>query len=371
MARRIIAQRVLTGDWLAWDVPLQGGSVTRELSGPGGIRGNIAPRSALLLGPDGKPVIEEWSTALYVEQDGQFHGAGIVTHLEENEEGTLSIEAPGFSTYPHGIVHADTFTADFSTDPLDVYRYLWTYVQSFKDGDLGVTVDGLKSGQKMYTQKKDERDGDSQGVELLFYKLPWWEYHDCGEEMDNLLDQANCDYIEKHTWSDSTHTAVNHHITLGIPRVGKKRDDMRFVEGENVIGAVPLRVDGDNFAQNIYATGKGQGRKMNHYHLANRDGRLRRTALVSHKGADQARIEKLARHEYERRKGTKSFRTVIVKDHPNARITSIHPGDDILVEATLSWYGRMRQWVRVTSIEAGLDDNTAVLSVARSDQFRS
>ena len=42
-----------------------------------------------------------------------------------------------------------------------------------------------------------------------------------------------------------------------------------------------------------------------------------------------------------------------------------------MIEANLDWYGRVRLWNRVLSIEAALDNDTALLRVARSDMFRS
>lgn len=374
MTRRILAQRVKTGAFLSTDVPLLDGGATRELSGPGGIAGTIEPVTRTLLGPDGLPLLREWSTALYAEDaNGEITGAGIVTRIVENDGG-LVVEAPGFSTYPHGILHDKTHVAEVEDDALDVYRYLWDYVQSFPDGDLGVTVDGLKSGATVETReehtKRPGKDGASLIVEKIKpYRLPWWEYRDCGQEMDSLLEVASADYTERHQWNGD-HTAITHHINLGVPRLGKKRDDLRFVEGENVIAALGLVIDGDDFAQTIYGVGRGEGRKMKHSHVAHRDDRLRRTALVTDKNAWQDRIDRLTRREFQRRNDTRGFETVVIRDHANARIPNIHPGDDVLVEANLDWHGRVRLWVRVLSIEASLTNDTAALRVARSDMFR-
>lgn len=388
---RVIAQRVLTGEFLSWDVPLGDGKAVRELSGPGGITGVIEPRDARLIGDDGLPLIEEWSTALYFEDDnGDLPGGGLVTRMEETTDGALKIEAPGFSTYPHGIVHADTHKFALDADALDVYRYLWDYVQSFKDGDLGVTVDGLDSGEKVSSvvtkdikfknvqshmeiikPKKTAGLKPNDEVTVRFdkaYRLPWWEFRDCGEEMDSMLELATADYIERHSWNGD-HTAINHHIDLGVPRLGKKRRDLRFAEGENVVAALPLTIDGDEFAQVVYGVGRGEGRKIRHSRVGQRDHRLRRTALFVDKHAHQKKIDRLTRREFNRRSGTKTFDTVLIRDHENARIGQINPGDDILIEADLDWHGRVRIWSRVLSIETSVIDDTAVLRVKRSDSF--
>lgn len=379
---RIIAQRVLTGEFLSWDVPFnEDASAVRELSGPGGVFGSIDPAVARMIANDGNPLIREWSTALYREDDnGKIHGGGIVVRVTEDEDGTLNVEAPGFSTYPHGIVHARTYTAPIGADALDVYRELWSYVQSFPDSDLAVTVDDTKSGElveevvELETGKAKKGDkGESEIVEpghvIKPYRLPRWEYRDCGEEMNAMLEVASADYIEHHKWN-ADHTAIQHHIELGVPRLGKKRRDLRFVEGENIIEAVPLTIDGDEFAQDVYGIGKGEGRKMRHTRKVQRDDRIRRTALFVDKFANQRRLERLTAREFNRRNDTRGFESVVIRDHPNARIAQIDPGDDILIEAHLDWHGRVRLWNRVLSIETSMAEDAALLRVARSDQFR-
>lgn len=367
---RVIAERIKTGEILSWDVPLLDATSSRELSAPGGIRGYAAPVTTSLLGDDGLPLIREWSTALYHEIDGSIRGAGIVVRINETEDGKFAVEAPGFTTYPHGIINTKTYAPGEGADALDVYRHLWDHVQSFPDGDLGVTVDPLLSGKTLDETEEFTRRGGGKGTRVIPYRLPWWEFRDCGQEMNSMLDIANADYIERHGWN-TQHTGFTHHVDLGIPRVGRKRDDLRFVEGENIEAAVPLTIDGDNFAQHAIAVGRGEGRKMIHSEVAHVDDRLRRTALVVDKAAWQWKADRLARREYHRRSDTKGFEAVVVKDHPNARIANIDPGDDIFVEARLRWYGLTRMWVRVLSIEQAISgEDIAVLRVARSDQFR-
>lgn len=365
MTKRVIAERILTGEILSWDVPLLDGTSTRELSGPGGITGFVAPENEMLLGPDGLPIFREWATALYHEVDGDIRCAGIVTHFSEDEDGRLALEAPGFSTYPHGILHNKTYSPGLGCDALTAYRHFWDHVQTFPDSFIGVTVDGTLSGEVL------DETVESNGKKVKRgYRVPWWEFRDCGTEMDQLLEVASADYIERHTWN-AYHDNVLHHIELGVPRLGKKRSDLRFVEGENIIEPIPLTVAGDDFAQTIIGIGRGEGRKIIHTEVAHRDDRLRRTAAAIDKTASEAKIKRLANREYQRRNDTKGFETVVIRDHPNARISTIDPGDDILVEAELRWHGRIRLWNRVISIEQAIsDDDVAILHLARSDQFR-
>lgn len=461
--RRIIAQRVRTGEFLSWQVPLTETRIARELSGPGGISGTITPKVQHLLAEDGLPLLREWSTALYYEADGQIRGGGLVTRITENPKGGLLVEAPGFSSYPHGIPFTGVYRPGLSADPLNVVRHIWSHVQAYPDGDLGLTVSAETSGTVLdeisdaevtaskirvglrvgygrgshqvegITQvvirkdNKDQiydwfqllhRDGDrvipesirvgmkvqirgevdndgkpvlrsiKQAHEVRLdggvgkvpvarlveapkpYVLAWWENRDCGAEIDSMLDLAPADYIEQHTWNDD-HTAIRHHLKLGHPRLGRKRRDLRFVEGENIVAAPALTIDGDEFAQNVVALGRGEGRKMIRETVASRDDRLRRVAVVADKSAGRAKAERMARDELHRRNDTRGFEQVVVRDHPNARLAALNPGDDILVEAHLAWYGRTRLWVRVLSIEENATGEVATLTVARSDEFRT
>lgn len=359
---RIIAQRILTDEIISWDVPMSNASLIRELSGPGGLRGIIAPDRAYLRGADGKPLLREWSTALYYESSGQIRGGGIVTRLAENDEGKLEVEAPGFSTYPTGIPYTSIHRPGLGADPLDVLRHLWAHVQSFPDADLGVTVDSLDSGAKL---------DDTSGSKPKAYELVWWDHTDCGQEIEHMLEAAPADYIERTSWN-ADHTSVLRHVELGTPRLGKQRHDLRFVEGENVIQPVPNLIDGDDFAQNIIALGRGEGRKMVRVEHATRDDRLRRVAVVADKRATAPKASILAKREHARRAETEGFTAIVVRDHPNARLSAIDPGDDIYVTASPQWFGMTSQWVRVLSIEEPIDSsNVAILTVARASHFAS
>src|SRR5688500_240507 len=66
---------------LATDLPLEGVSLTSVLSGPAGHSSKISPAMQRLKTPDGRPLFEPWSTAIYAEEDDVIRHGCIVTDL--------------------------------------------------------------------------------------------------------------------------------------------------------------------------------------------------------------------------------------------------------------------------------------------------
>lgn len=357
MATRFIAQRALTGKFLHWDLPLTEDRYTRELSGPGTIEGTLEPEMTTQLAEDGLPIVIEWDTALYVEVDGQIRAGGLITNLEW-EGPKLSVTAAGFATYPTGIPYMGEYTPSLFPDPATVIKDLWAYVQDQPDGDLGVTVVGDKTWMRV---------GSGEGGP---YRMYWHEIRDCGEEINSLLATGPMDYVERHAWNEHQ-TDITHTIELGFPRIGRRRHDLRFADGENIAALVPFASDGLEYAQDVYGFGEGEGGAMVRGRVAVPNGRLRRCATYFDKSADKQRLMVALRAEAVRRGNSRDLRELTIHEHPNAPIGSINPGDDILVQSDTPWLGSTRTWVRVLSIEeTTATADQAVLTVQRADSFR-
>lgn len=358
MGHRIIAQRILTHEIISWDVPLLDATSTRELSGPGGIYGRLTPVSRMMLGPDGKPLLREWATALYHEADGEIRAGGLVTRITEDDRG-FQVEAPGFSGYPNGIPYLGDYQPGVGAEPLNAVRHIWQHVQSFPDGNLGVTLGDAVSDTVLDEISQETRivDGEELPVEYHRpYRLSWWENRDCGQEISSLLELAPADFIEQHSWN-ADHTDIEHHIHLGTPTLGRRRTDLRFAEGENIVAPVPVTTEGEDFAQTVIGLGKGEGREMIRATVPGRDDRLRRVAVVTDKFAGQQRMEATARREQQQRLEVTGFERITVRDSALAPLSAIQPGDSILIEADLDWHGRTRLWQQVVSITEPINGN--------------
>src|SRR5205807_1409579 len=94
------------------------------------------------------------------------------------------------------------------------------------------------------------------------FTLDWFNATDIGQEIQQIQAEAVFDMAENHTWADASHQAVRHRLGFGIPRLGTRRTDLRFAEGENIIQPGQGSQDGSRFAQNVMVTGAGSGSAM-------------------------------------------------------------------------------------------------------------
>lgn len=217
------------------------------------------------------------------------------------------------------------------------------------------------SDAKTAARKAEKADGGA-------YTLNWWETPDCGDEIDKLAQETPLDYVESHSWN-AARTAITHTVTVAYPRAGRRRTDLRFVLGDNVLDLSAPQIDGDDFANEVVGIGSGEGKGALRRTTAVRDGRLRRTAVVKGKRvAVASRLDAMIRDELRVRQGELRIDSVDVVNHPNAPIGSWAVGDDVLIQAELPWLGDVSLWCRITGWEL-LSDSRARLSLARSDSF--
>ncbi|MEU6755976.1 hypothetical protein [Streptomyces sp. NPDC046685] len=393
---RFIAQRALTGEFLDWDMPLAlNTNPKRTLSGPGGLTATIEPEYARLIGPDGVPLLQEWSTKVYLEVDGHIRWGGIVT--KTNFDGAqMSVEAEGLTAYAHGIPFEDHLISgelitppdpyegqdknhdgyiDFSNpkrpvpkppdpytgpriDAYEAFRRIWAHIQSRPYGDIGLTVDGHALGKLL---------GAADGSDP--WELAWWNAPDCGQALDQLTRDLPFDWTEDHSWN-ADHTAVQHRIRLGTPRLGRRRDDLRFADGENLSAIARPEGLGDDYANEIVVLGKGEGRAMARAQVYRYDGRrMRRVATVTDKTLSSENMLR-TRGEQELAGRTQNLQipAIQIVDHPNARFGSWQLGDDIRLQVHVPWVGDLDLWHRIVGDEVSAD-GTCVLNLKRADSL--
>lgn len=350
---RYLVQRATTGQWLHTELPLDVQTLAWELSGPGALKGTLAPAIGSQLADDGRPLLEEWGTLIYAEADGVIRWGGIV--ISSSFSGSSwELEAAGFTTYPHGIPYGDTYTKA-GIDPADVVAHLWDHVQEHPDAKLGVQVTGDKTTVKL---------GGGDTSEL--YELLWWETPDVGSEIDSLASVTPFDYVEEHTWDGDE---IKHEVRIGYPRLGRKRTDLSFTYGENVIEIGDPQRDGDDFANEVIGIGAGEGTGSVRSTTAKRDGKLRRPYVYTAKDVgSRDRLTGLIRTELTRRQQLLTIPSITVRDHSHAPLASWSLGDDILVRATLPWLGDIEVWHRVVGWELE-SQHMATLDLVRSDAF--
>lgn len=368
-AWRFLAQRVLTREWLHTDLPIiRDSGPSWELSAVGQLRGHLAPEIGGMDAPDGRPVLDEWGTFLYIEADGVIRWGGIVVASSFSVESqSWEVEAASFATYPHGVPFEGGRYARTSVDPAQAFRFLWQQMQEVQDADLGVKVVGDSTNVRI-GRPATGSPGSDDYEKAEPYELTWWDAPDIGQELDGLAGDGPFDWTEHHKWN-SDKRDVEHEIRVAYPRAGTRRTDLAFRMGENILAlADPVR-GGDDFANVVIGIGAGEGAGSLRRTTAVRDGRLRRPYLLEAKDvASATRLDTQIRLERTTRQRTLVVPSITVVDHTNASIGSWSLGDDILVQGNVSWLGEIALWHRIVAWELQTD-STARLMLERSDSF--
>lgn len=491
---RYIAQRATTGDFLELEVPFVTRSeLTWALSAAGSLKGTISPDTGAMQAADGRPMFEEWSTLIFAEADGEIKWGGIVITSELSSDGkSWNIEAASFSTYPNGQPYLGAYYG-VQQDPAAIIREIWSHVQGFNHGNLGVTVTGstpirlgstsetkyndaaaayaakkaayvqernqytdlrayatqrgkvrttqnaakvaaskslsaaksalvaakktkdpakiaaataaVNSAQATYNARladyntavasynnadaaadaqakvrdnaKKAQDASKATMDAAkkvmdadggAYKMLWWEAPDCGAKIASLAAETPLDFTESHRWNTNK-SGITHTIAVAYPRAGRRRDDLQFVQGDNIIDVPVPKSNGDSYANSIFALGAGEGKGMKKMSTSIDDGRLRRVDVVSAKNVKSSdTLRAVARDALAHALANTTIEQIAVRNHDNARIGSWALGDDILVQVDVPFIGRLRLWHRIVAWSL-TSDSTATLKLARSDSF--
>lgn len=346
---RYLAQRP-HGEFVHTDLPLHDATPTWELSGPGGLSGFVAPDVGEAIALDGHPVIDEWGTIIHLEQDGLIRGSWIVERVDY-QGAQLQVECRGISGYPTGLVARVDWSL-IQVDPAQVFRDLWAHVQSFQDGALGVTV----TGSTPVRIGTDERDVDfvtGAGEQVSFtagpYRITEADATDIGRELDALAADTPFDYTTHSTW-DSDRFGVTHEIRIHYPKAGRRRHDLDFVQGDNIIQVVPLEGTGDVWASEVLGIGAGEGKLALRRSMGKVSHRLRRTRVVEAKDVRTgARLERVVADEYAQIDPSPGVAQIRVRDHSNAPIGAWELGDEILIQTTQPHLGDYQGWHRIVA----------------------
>ena len=489
------------GEFLDFNVPLTGANIEDVLSGHNSLTGTISPEYPRLKGPDGRPILEEYGSALWAETpDGEIYG-GLLTHSGFDEDGQWSLECTDLTGISLGLPYAD---ANFwvNVDPMDLFRYIWTNIQSQPNSNVGLTIDPTTSPVRLgtdliervefdteadpsaadptqdieptpqpappnrYANNSDWRDaavkimkangwhadvvddalrkwlnkdalveskkwtpltdkektirdrsidkigwppnppqpGHSEVLtgfvnvrrivdmptgtttpapadpttdpaentpvfEADAYKLNWYTNLDLASDIDSLAGDTPFDWHVVHWWDEQGD--LRHHIRLGYPRLGRRREELRFVVGENILTAPSVERDGAEYANEILVMGAGEGSTQKHGRAYRReDGRIRKVITISDPSLKtDADCIARASSELAKRFNIDDIADVVLIDHPHAPLGSVDLGDEILVEGDIGWID-FSAWCRVVSRTMSPDDGDAMtLTLIRSDRL--
>lgn len=358
------------------DLPLENVGIEDVLSGHNSLTTEISPAyGRLMADADGLPLLREWGTAIYAENDGDIRAGGILVSAEEDGP-TLNLDCVGFTGYLQDLPYTGKGYKGIKVDPIDVARVIWNYAQAQHGGNIGLTYDTTTTGGKISigTELKQVEFDTVEGP-LSFesgpYKLNYYSNHDLAANIDELAAFTPFDYHEKHSWkADET---IRHHVTIGYPKIGRKRNDLTFVLGVNVFEPPTIIRDGAEYASGTMVLGAGDGPtliKEISEPPTRPQGRLRRIAIVIDDTIKtKARALSRAQAENQWRARMDDISGVVVHDHPNARLGAVSVGDEIRLEGRGEWK-TYDMWVRVLAISYSPEQGgVAEYSVARTDKM--
>lgn len=353
MSWRYFAQRLTRsgpGEILDIELPLSDVRLADVLSGPDQGAATIPVEIVRLKDPaTGRPILREWGTAIYAESDGLIRHGGVLVRSGFSE-GAWTLEWSGFTGYAKDLPYTGS-SYGVDVDPLDRVRHIWNHIQT-EHSPLNLVLDNTASPIRIGTEL-EQVEFDTQAGPVSFeagpHKLAWWLTHDLQAEVDKLAKETPFDYTEEHEWAEDG--TIQHRMRLWYPRKGVRRHNLRFVLGENIVSTPEITHEGDDFANACLALGAGEGRDMIRSDVIadERDDRLRRVAVATDKSLrSKQAVTELARRELVARLELGGVESITIRDHPNAPLTSVDRGDEILIQAETGWIDTST-WVRVLS----------------------
>lgn len=369
---RMIAQRILTGEFLSWELPVKDPEIVWNLSSAVEISAVFRPEIPSLRDVG----LEPWGTWIHYEEDGVLRGSGILLPTSIGRDGTLRLSAAGPLHYANRVPWRGQYSG-VQVDPAAIVKMMWSHIQSFPRGNLGVSVYGT-TPRRIGTEARDVEFVTGEGEVVSFeagpYRLNYWENTLVGAETDKLAGETPFDLVESSRWADQARTSVEHRIDIVYPQHGRRRTDLRFAQGENIVEWAPIEEPGGAYADTVYVMGKGEGPDaVTGSAMAWVGNRIRLPAIVDDKTIDnRSRANATAADELAARLSAlvEVPEIVINTRHRNAPVGSFEAGDEILPQIRVPYLGMVKQWHRITGIRYLPRRHRAVLSLTRRGEFR-
>jgi hypothetical protein len=356
------------------NVKLSNPSLTRVLSGPHQISATLNQISPSLL-QNGQLQIRRWRTSVMAESpSGEIWVGGVIADFSVDGP-TISFDITGFTTY----AKKQPFDAEYEgvdVDPLDVVRTMWAHLQSRNGGHLGLELDATTTPVRIGTPAEQVDFTTSTGENVNFVagpvKLNWWSTDDIGGKFDDFASSTPFDYVEEHTWDDDV---VAHSLRIGFPALGSRKDELRFVLGENVFKMPTEQYDEDDVVTEVWVFGAGEGRDRVRgvASVAPRDS-LRRVKTVDDKTitSKEKAFERASAELFRYQPDIPGAGVVelVIQDKGSAPFGSYDVGDEIRYSGDHD-LGVIDIWVTVLKLTAHPESgNDLIATVVRSDTIR-
>ena len=346
------------GNIITRDLQPQNVKVVRMLSGPSQIEFDIHPKDPSVQIPNGTGPIQfkaygQIIHALKYAADGteKIWASGIVQPSDVNpDSGIMSLKATGFSDYAKGLPWLENWSP-IAVDPFEIVERIWNHIQSYDNGNLGVTVYPTDSGTLMLPGFGFNNENFVQNFTAIFIRAS--DRNDCGNYINSLARDIPFDFFEESAWGTGADVGkIIKKIRLGYPLGGVDQTDLAFRMGENVTSATPKNEVEMNWFSDITMKGYFPGKEYS-YTLANADqDRFRRVMdeVDLHIDSNE-RTQAWCGRLLTRRQAPYYYESIVIDPyHPNAPFGTFDVGDLIRVQGPTAWHGNMDQKHKVMMI---------------------
>lgn len=337
------------GNFLTKDLVGQEASLLRILSGPSQLELKVHPKDPSVQMPDGSGPIQfkPWGHIIHaVKEDLNGNEVPWISTIVQPSDvdpttGVMTLRGQGFSGYASGIPWLQNWNP-IAVDPFEIISRIWTHIQSYSNGNLGVTVYPTVSGTQMLPGFSFENEEFVQNFFAIFIRSV--DRNDCGDYINKLCRDIPIDYFEESVFNEDK-TAILKKIRLAYPSGGVDQTDLIFRLGENVATATPKQEAEINWISDITIKGYFPGKEYSST-LANADpDRFRRVQDEQDLKIDSnERAAAWAKRRLTRRQIPNYFESIVVDPyHPNAPLMSYDVGDLIRYQGPMFWKGNIDQ----------------------------
>lgn len=365
---RFIVEDAITGDILTRDLTVKNPKVMRVVSGPCSIEFDVDFRDTSNAGIYFKP----WSQWIHAEKpvfgNHVIWASGLVQPSDvDKKTGVTHLTAQGFSGYMKKMPWLENWNP-LACDVFEVVQKVWAHLQSYPNGNLGVTVTPAISGIEMLPGYAF--DGNILNLDFFAEFIRAVDKQDCGDHVDKLARDIPFDYVEQSSWNDDR-TAINKQLFLGYPKAGIDQDWLVFIINENVMEAVPHIETQIDWVSDVIVDGWFPGTEYS-ASLTNADPTRYRRVISQ----DDARInsnERAAAWSKKKltRRQTPAYWDSIIVDmgHPNAPFGSYDVADRIIVRGLMPFIGFVSQQHKILAIAVDEQAGTCELTLMAEGAF--
>lgn len=218
-------------------------------------------------------------------------------------------------------------------------------------------------------QNKQDKETRKRMIEDAKFKMNYWSTHDLLSTFQQLAQETGFSYRVDHTRSGNEHTHV---LRCAPGRLGVRRPQFRFIEGENVYSIPKVTHQGDEKVTSAVILGNGEGSKMRWLQKSRSAGGsrgLRRARVFADKTLTRtSQLDARAKEVLNAYSDPIDIEEFVVIDHGLAPIRTFDVGDEIELQTLSRRAGNFKRWVTIQSITLNPEKNQMSVKVVPVDQ---